>query len=91
MQAPQPRRADYGRDTFFVGGEVATEGSAPVRETAPGSLLGYFDESQLPRPGGPSQMEGFNPITGVASAIDKTKKTIAMRFMVRSLNPRSRW
>ena len=66
MQAPQPRRADYGRDTFFVEGEVATEGSAPVRETAAGSLLGYFDESQLPRPGGASQMEGFNPITGVA-------------------------
>ena len=66
MQAPQPRRADYGRDTFFVGGEVATEGSAPVREAAAGSPLGFFDESQLPRPGGPSQMEGFNPITGVA-------------------------
>jgi quercetin dioxygenase-like cupin family protein len=66
MQAPQPRTADYGRDTFFVGGEVATAGAAPVRETAAGSLVGYFDESQLPRPGGPSQMEGFNPITGVA-------------------------
>ena len=66
MQAPQPRSADYGRDTFFVGGEVATAGAAPVRENSAGSLLGYFDESQLPRPGGPSQMEGFNPITGVA-------------------------
>ena len=66
MQAPQPRRADYGRDTFFVGGEVATTGVPAVRETVAGSLLGFFDESQLPRPGGPSQMEGFNPITGVA-------------------------
>jgi quercetin dioxygenase-like cupin family protein len=66
MQAPQPRSADYGRDTFFIGGEVAMAGAPPVRETAAGSLLGYFDESQLPRPGGPSQMEGFNPITGVA-------------------------
>ena len=66
MQAPQPRRADYGRDTFFVGGGVATTGVPAVRETVAGSLLGFFDESQLPRPGGPSQMEGFNPITGVA-------------------------
>ena len=29
-------------------------------------LLGHFDESALPRPGGASQMEGFNPTTGVA-------------------------
>jgi mannose-6-phosphate isomerase-like protein (cupin superfamily) len=28
--------------------------------------IGHFDESQLPRPGGASQMEGFNPTTGVA-------------------------
>ncbi|HEY1756455.1 MAG TPA: cupin domain-containing protein [Bryobacteraceae bacterium] len=56
MQAPQPRPAGYGRDTFFTAspGEVA-EGRT-----------GSFDESQLPRPGGPSQMEGFNPTTGVA-------------------------
>ncbi len=57
MQAPQPRPADYGRDTFFpagAGGEAAE------------ARTGYFDESQLPRPGGPSQMEGFNPTTGVA-------------------------
>jgi len=63
MQAPQPRSADYGRDTFFVIGEPPGRGAAPDAETP---LLGYFDESQLPRPGGPSQMEGFNPITGVA-------------------------
>ncbi len=57
MQAPQPRPAEYGRDTFFVDGNgAATE---PTR-------LGHFDESQLPVPGGPSQMEGFNPTTGVA-------------------------
>jgi mannose-6-phosphate isomerase-like protein (cupin superfamily) len=56
MQAPQPRAADYGRDTFFTdaGGEAAE------------ARTGYFDEAQLPRPGGPSQMEGFNPTTGVA-------------------------
>jgi mannose-6-phosphate isomerase-like protein (cupin superfamily) len=57
MQAPQPRLSEYGRDTFFVE-------SAPP--TTDGFRLGHFDESQLPRPGGPSQMEGFNPITGVA-------------------------
>jgi len=55
MQAPQPRAAEYGRDTFFV--NEARSGEAAI---------GYFDESQLPRPGGPSQMEGFNPTTGVA-------------------------
>jgi mannose-6-phosphate isomerase-like protein (cupin superfamily) len=59
MQAPQPRAIDYGRDTFFVNGAAP----ASAESTA---LFGYFDESQLPRPGGPSQMEGFNPTTGVA-------------------------
>ncbi len=62
MQAPQPRPADYGRDTFFVGGEVPSLAVQPDGE----KLIGHFDESQLPRPGGPSQMEGFNPTTGVA-------------------------
>lgn len=61
MQAPQPRPVEYGRDTFFVNGAV----SSPAAE-AEAPLLGHFDESQLPRPGGPSQMEGFNPTTGVA-------------------------
>lgn len=56
MQAPQPRSADYGVDTFF-----GSEGLP-----ADGARVGHFDESQLPRPGGPSQMEGFNPTTGVA-------------------------
>src|SRR5215469_221791 len=56
MQAPQPRTGGSGRDTFFVAAEPAAE---EVR-------LGHFDESQLPRPDGPSQMEGFNPTTGVA-------------------------
>ena len=63
MQAPQPRPLDYGRDTFFVDDNV------PAGAVAPGGddkLVGHFDESQLPRPGGPSQMEGFNPTTGVA-------------------------
>jgi quercetin dioxygenase-like cupin family protein len=56
MQAPQPRPLEYGRDTFFGAGDVA----------AGKVSLGHFDEAQLPRPGGPSQMEGFNPTTGVA-------------------------
>ncbi|HSL45462.1 MAG TPA: cupin domain-containing protein [Anaerolineales bacterium] len=63
MQAPQPRPLDYGRDTFFVGGELSSQG---MPSSADSSMLGYFDESQLPRPGGPSEMEGFNPTTGVA-------------------------
>ena len=61
MQAPQPRASDYGRDTFFVGG-----GWPETAAAQPGSSIGHFDESQLPRPGAPSQMEGFNPTTGVA-------------------------
>jgi quercetin dioxygenase-like cupin family protein len=63
MQAPQPRTSQLGDgdpaagpDTFFV--REASGGEEP--------LLGYFDESQLPQPGGLSQMEGFNPTTGVA-------------------------
>ena len=63
MQAPQPRPVDSGRDTFFLGGDVPAEANPPAAD-AP--LLGHFDESQLPQPGGASQMEGFNPITGVA-------------------------
>jgi len=63
MQAPQPRPLDYGRDTFFVYGDF------PAQAAAPGTadkLIGYFDESKLPQPGAPSEMEGFNPTTGVA-------------------------
>ena len=65
MQAPQPRPLDAhaGRDTFFVSGEISSQGSLPASDTP---MIGYFDEGQLPRPGGPSQMEGFNPTTGVA-------------------------
>lgn len=63
MHAPQPRPVDYGRDTFFVGGEVAGEAKALENGT---SQFGHFDDAQLPVPGGPSQMEGFNPTTGVA-------------------------
>ena len=55
MQAPQPRPMEYGADTFFA-----------ERRSEDNLLLGHFDESQLPRPGEPSQMEGFNPTTGVA-------------------------
>ncbi len=59
MQAPQPRPggAAAGADTFFSDHDSA--GGAEAR-------FGYFDESQLPQPGGASQMEGFNPTTGVA-------------------------
>jgi quercetin dioxygenase-like cupin family protein len=57
MQAPQPRPGSYGRDTFFTS-------NSPVQDAQ--VLIGHFDEAQLPRPGGPSQMEGFNPTTGVA-------------------------
>jgi mannose-6-phosphate isomerase-like protein (cupin superfamily) len=63
MQAPQPRAPDYGRDTFFVPGEVPARLAEGTATTFP---FGYFDEAQLPSPGGPSQMEGFNPTTGVA-------------------------
>jgi len=60
MQAPQPRALEYGRDTFFVGADATGPAEASDK------LIGHFDESQLPHPGGPSQMEGFNPTTGVA-------------------------
>jgi mannose-6-phosphate isomerase-like protein (cupin superfamily) len=60
MQAPQPRAIEYGRDTFFTRESAV---SAVPDASAP---IGHFDESQLPRPGGISQMEGFNPTTGVA-------------------------
>lgn len=68
MQAPQPRPLDYGRDTFFSGGngETSAPGAAAEGAEAGKSMLGHFDEASLPRPGGPSQMEGFNPTTGVA-------------------------
>jgi quercetin dioxygenase-like cupin family protein len=67
MQAPQPRPAEIGKDTFFLGGDAAAKMAAPAEGKEAGKpLLGHFDESQLPRPGGPSQMEGFNPTTGVA-------------------------
>ena len=65
MQAPQPRPIDAqaGGDTFFAGGDVSGEANAPENGT---SQLGHFDEAQLPKPGSPSEMEGFNPTTGVA-------------------------
>jgi quercetin dioxygenase-like cupin family protein len=66
MAAPQPRRPEDGRDTFFVGGDLPARASPPDLANPANAPLGHFDESQLPRPGGPSQMEGFNPVTGVA-------------------------
>jgi quercetin dioxygenase-like cupin family protein len=62
-QSPQPRPRDYGRDTFFAAGDIPEDAPAPD-SSATG--LGFFDETQLPRPGEPAQMEGFNPTTGVA-------------------------
>jgi mannose-6-phosphate isomerase-like protein (cupin superfamily) len=64
MQAPQPRAT--GGDTFFVAGEFAASGQTPDPTQAGTALVGYFDEAQLPKPGQPGQMEGFNPTTGVA-------------------------
>ncbi len=64
MQAPQPRLLEYGQDTFFVADESAAP--APESPDTAKAHLGHFDESQLPRLGGPSEMEGFNPTTGVA-------------------------
>jgi len=68
MQAPQPRPIDAqaGRDTFFVRGDVSGQATPPDRQNPADKLVGHFDESLLPRPGGPSEMEGFNPTTGVA-------------------------
>jgi quercetin dioxygenase-like cupin family protein len=66
MQAPQPRPIEYGQDTFFVGGDVAGQAAPPDRQDPANPLLGHFEESQLPRPGGSGQMEGFNPVSGVA-------------------------
>jgi mannose-6-phosphate isomerase-like protein (cupin superfamily) len=63
MQSPQPRAAGYGQDTFFIGGDAPAQASAP---DAASTVVGHFDELQLPRPGAPSEMEGFNPTTGVA-------------------------
>jgi quercetin dioxygenase-like cupin family protein len=68
MQAPQPRPADApaGPDTGFVAGDAPAQAEPPVLTDPAVKLMGHFDESQLPRPGGASQMEGFNPTTGVA-------------------------
>jgi mannose-6-phosphate isomerase-like protein (cupin superfamily) len=66
MQSPQPRDGEYGRDTFFAGGGVPALAASLDPLDAANKMIGYFDESQLPHPGGPSQMEGFNPTTGVA-------------------------
>ena len=62
MQAPQPRPPDYSQDTFFLDDDLTVTAASP----GTAKLVGHFDESELPRPGGPTQMEGFNPTTGVA-------------------------
>jgi mannose-6-phosphate isomerase-like protein (cupin superfamily) len=66
MQAPQPRPLEYGRDTFFVAGALPAGVSLPGQAAHQPVRTGHFDEGLLPRPGGPSEMEGFNPTTGVA-------------------------
>jgi quercetin dioxygenase-like cupin family protein len=65
MQAPQPRPLDYGKDTFFVEGKFG-EPKKLATAIAKEHMLGHFDETQLPKPGAPVEMEGFNPTTGVA-------------------------
>ena len=65
MQAPQPRPVGYSQDTFFPGDEVRQSQPPEAADLSP-TIVGSFDESKLPRPGGPSEMEGFNPTTGVA-------------------------
>ncbi|MDX1435921.1 MAG: cupin domain-containing protein [Anaerolineales bacterium] len=65
MQAPQPRPLEYGRDTFFVDMNLPAGGNSDGPEETT-FKTGHFDESQLPSPGGPSQMEGFDPLSGVA-------------------------
>lgn len=92
MQAPQPRPLDYGRDTFFVGGEAPSRGTPPASDITPegGSpMLGHFDESQLSHPGGPSQMEGFNPTTGVAIKmfVDRSFGAIHLSLFLIQYNP----
>lgn len=64
MQAPQPRVE--GGDTFFVPGEFAVSGKSPDPAQASTTMVSHFEESQLPKPGQPGQMEGFNATTGVA-------------------------
>ena len=65
MHSPQARTPQVGRDTFFVGGSAPSQ-AAPPDLSATRGVIGHFDEAQLPRPGAPSEMEGFNPTTGVA-------------------------
>jgi mannose-6-phosphate isomerase-like protein (cupin superfamily) len=66
MQSPQPRPLDHGQDTFFVDGSIPMQAAPPDLTADAKGLLGFFDESQLPRPGAPAEMEGFNPTSGVA-------------------------
>jgi quercetin dioxygenase-like cupin family protein len=89
MQAPQPRPVDYGRDTFFLGGEVATSAGAPHFTNPAKSLLGHFDESLLPKPGSAAAMEGFNPITGVAIRmfVDRSFGAVHQSLFLIQYNP----
>jgi quercetin dioxygenase-like cupin family protein len=66
MQSPQPRPAERGRDTFFVAGQFSEEAGEPNPKNSSTTFISYFDESQLPQPGQKSEMEGFNPLSGVA-------------------------
>jgi quercetin dioxygenase-like cupin family protein len=86
MQAPQPRTRETGRDTFFVDGDIPTQAGPPDPANP---LLGHFDESQLPHPGGPSQMEGFNPTTGVAIKmfIDRSFGAVHQSLFLIQYNP----
>ncbi len=86
MQAPQPRSHETGKDTFFVDGDVPAQ-AAPPGGSNP--ILGHFDESQLPYPGGPSEMEGFNPTTGVAIKmfVDRSFGAVHQSLFLIQYNP----
>jgi quercetin dioxygenase-like cupin family protein len=66
MQAPQPRSAGRGRDTYFLEGEPPLQGSPLDPKDPAHARLGHFDESELPAPGQPAQMEGLKTPPGVA-------------------------
>ena len=89
MQAPQPQLDTPGLDTFFVQGNIPTMAHPTDTEDRGLHLLGHFDESQLPHPGGPSEMEGFNPTTGVAIKmfVDRSFGAIHQSLFLIQYNP----
>ncbi|MDR7484686.1 MAG: cupin domain-containing protein [Armatimonadota bacterium] len=88
-QAPQPRPTGRGRDTFFVGDDVTVEARPPDPHDPADRFLGHFDESRLPQPGGPSEMEGFNPVTGVTvkMLVDRTFGAVHQSLFIIQYQP----